>query len=80
MIDGRFTERELGKSFSYQSTNNAWALANHLPYQINFPNTGEIRFANVLKTVVYLAVNEAEDGRPVLEKWHIKREWHNAVD
>lgn len=34
-----------------------------------------VRFAKVLKTVAYVAVDEAEDGTPVIEKWVIKHYW-----
>ena len=36
-----------------------------------FTNDG-IRYANVKKTVAYIAVNEDKYGAPVVEKWSIR--------
>jgi hypothetical protein len=33
----------------------------------------EWRYAKVLKTVAYIAVDEDEYGKPVTEKWDIKK-------
>jgi hypothetical protein len=44
----------------------------------NGQGDGESRYAKVLKTVIYVAVDEDENGQPVLEKWKLKR--HEKYD
>jgi hypothetical protein len=41
-----------------------------MPFEIAMSD-GSFRFAKVLKTVVYIAVDEDENG-PVIEKWDVK--------
>lgn len=67
---GEFTERDFSKAFTYRLTDKAWALENNLPHEIDVLDG--TRSARVLKTVVYVAVDEDANGKPVLEKWHIK--------
>jgi len=31
------------------------------------------RYAVVMKTVAYIAVDEDDEGLPVVEKWHLKK-------
>jgi hypothetical protein len=56
----------------FASTNNAWALTNDLPFEVLFSNTGAIRFARILKTVVRVAVDEMPDGTAKVEKWNCR--------
>jgi hypothetical protein len=39
----------------------------------NGQSEGELRYARVLKTVAYVAVDEDEHGQPILEKWKLKK-------
>ena len=45
-----------------------------MPFEIAMSD-GSFRFARVLKTVVYIAVDEDETGAPVIEKWPVKTVW-----
>ena len=57
----------------YCKTNDAWALANGLEFEIFFEGTLQVkRFAKLLKTVVYVCVDEKDDGTPFLQKWKIE--------
>lgn len=67
--DGRFTEKEFGKHFSYRVTSDAWALGHGLAHEVHVLDG--VRFARILGTVAHVAVDEAADGSPVLEKWRI---------
>lgn len=67
--DGGFTEREFGKRFSYRVTSDAWALGQGLAHEVDVLDG--IRFARILGTVAYVAVDETADGSPVLDKWRI---------
>jgi hypothetical protein len=80
MIDGCFREVSEGNSFRFKRTDNPWAKDNLLPYEVKFENTGEVRFARILKTVAYIAVDEDANGRPVLNKWNIHRIWWNDAE
>ena len=68
---GEFTEVSLGHSFTYRETDNWWAIANGLHYEIDVLDG--VRFAKILKTVAHVAVDESEGGTPVLETWKIKQ-------
>ena len=46
-------------------------FAPDLPHTV-YVGAGETRAARVLKTVAYVAVDEAADGSPVLEKWKLR--------
>lgn len=41
---------------------------------------GGFRYARVLKTVVYVSVDEDEFGQPVIEKWYIKSHRQYSTD
>lgn len=41
--------------------------------QVIFMSDGSTRLALVLKTIVWVVVDEASDGSPVAEKWAIKQ-------
>ena len=51
-----------------------WGIDNGFLHEIAIFD-GSIRFANVKKTVAYVAVDEDDDGKPVVEKWLIKHTW-----
>jgi hypothetical protein len=65
-----FREKDFGNYFSYRPTSNEWAISQGLTHEID---CGEVhRFARVLKTVAHVAIDEAADGTPVIEKWEIR--------
>lgn len=78
---GAFQEKDYGKWFTYRETWDEWARSNGFMHEIDVMdalakqecyNMG-IRYGNVKKTVVYIVVDEAADGSPVIEQWHIKK-------
>lgn len=71
---GMFQEKEHGHWFEYRLTTNEWALEQGLTHEIAVAY-GEKRYAQVKKTVVYVAVDENEHGKAVIVKWSISR--HN---
>jgi hypothetical protein len=64
-------ENELGNGYTYRPSRNPWGLAHGLPHEVDVLDG--TRAAIVKKTVLYIAVDEAADGTPVLEKWHLKK-------
>ena len=68
---GEIQEREYGKWFTFRNTVDEWAKKNRLPHEIDVLDG--VRYAKVLKTVAYVAVDEAPDGRAVIEKWTLKK-------
>lgn len=79
MIQGCFRERDEGHYFEYKTTTNPWALKHGLTCEYT-SEAGHQRFIKLLKTVVYVAVDEKADGSPQLEKWHVKRVWHKEQE
>lgn len=79
-VIGEFKILKLGTHFEYRKTDGntpgqgTWGMENGFYHEIAICD-GSIRFANVAKTVAYVAVNEDEDGKPVVEKWAIKHIW-----
>lgn len=77
---GEFKIVEFGTHFEYRvSKGNAegqgdWGLKNGFMHEIAVCD-GSVRFANVKKTVAYVAVDEDDEGNPVIEKWLIKHTW-----
>lgn len=60
----------------FAQTKDAWALKNNLPFELLFSNTGAIRFARILKTIIYVAVDETENSLPVLNKWNCRTRFY----
>jgi len=54
----------------FAETTDAWPLSHKLRYEIVFGR--EVRFASILKTVVYVAIDEDAEGKPVLQSWNVK--------
>ncbi len=75
---GEFRNLETNKWFSYtKNTTECWK---QYPFLVAVgPNAEEVRYARILKTVVYIVVDEDEYGLPVEEKWLIKHQW-STVD
>ena len=72
-IIGAFTETTKKKRFEYRKSTDKWGISHGLPHEVcvkeNSPS--EWRSANVKGTVCYIATDEGEGGKPVLEKWTI---------
>lgn len=77
---GEFVLPEFGTRFEYRiSKGDAegqgdWGIRNGFPHEIAVCD-GSVRFAIVKKTVAYVAIDEDEDGKPVVEKWKIRHVW-----
>lgn len=72
---GQFRSVSSDRMFEYRHTTDPWAISQGLMYEVcvtDKPNQQAWRYATVKKTVAYIAVDEASDGKPVLEKWSIK--------
>ena len=80
---GSFVEKEVGNTFEFSWNKDElegqafWGYGN-FPHKV-WVASGQIggdsgyRYAEVKKTVVYIAVDEDEYGKPVIEKWQIKQ-------
>lgn len=72
-IIGAFTEATKKKRFEYRLSQNSWGKSHGLPHEVCVSDRkAEWRSANVKGTVCYIAVDEGEEGKPVLEKWAIR--------
>ena len=74
-VAGQFKHKETGLWFDYAARgadDGDWAP--ELPHLI-FVGDGQTRYGIVKKTVAYVAVDEDDFGKPVMEKWPIKN--HN---
>jgi len=77
---GEFIIPEFKTRFEYRiSTGDAprqgdWGIRNGFAHEIAVCD-GSVRFANVKKTVAYVAIGEDWDGKPIVEKWQIKHIW-----
>lgn len=70
-LKGEFQNTETKKWFSYVETKDAWAVSQGLTHEIHVLDG--VRFGNVLKTVAHIAVDEAADGKAVMESWKIQK-------
>lgn len=74
---GSFIEKEVGNTFEFSKNNEPMNVMEDFPHKV-WVASGQIagdsgfRYANVKKTVAYIAVDEDEFGLPVIEKWFIK--------
>ena len=67
---GEFQESEFGKWFTYsKAEENVFGL----PFQIDVLD-GK-RYATILKTVVYVCIDEDDFGQPVMEKWNLVKHY-----
>jgi hypothetical protein len=64
-------QNELNNWYTFRPNSCNWGLKHGLPLEIDVLDG--MRSAKLLKTVVYVAVDENEDGSPVLEKWNVKK-------
>lgn len=77
-LGGQFKEKEYGNFFEFRPTQNPWAIENGLEFEIAVGpdyNNLQVRFAKILKTVAYVAVDEDANGKPVFQKWEIRKQW-----
>ena len=63
---GYFTEKDFGREFTYKLTKDEWAIEHGYTHEIDV-NYGNICFAVVKKTVVYVCTSDNTS-----EKWYIK--------
>lgn len=74
---GSFVEKDYSHLFEFSVNDHdfAWAPQEDFPHLVWVGPGYEVqpRYARVLKTVAYVVVNEDEFGRPVIEKWSIKK-------
>ena len=75
---GSFVEKEIGNTFEFFHNNEPMNVMEDFPHKV-WVASGQIagdsgfRYANVKKTVAYIAVDEDEFGLPVIEKWYLKK-------
>ena len=66
---GSFIEKEFKHEFTYRSTKDEWAIEQGYEHEIDVSvNAGEVRFANVMKTVAYVLCDGLY-GNMVEQKW-----------
>jgi hypothetical protein len=75
---GSFYEKTGKHFFEYRVSKDSWGKSHGLPHEVcvsrkDPSSKGDWRSANVKGTVCYIAVDEDSDGKPVMEKWEIKR-------
>jgi len=51
---GSFIEKEFKHEFTYRNTKDEWAIAQGYKHEIDVGYNGDVRFANVKKTVAYV--------------------------
>jgi hypothetical protein len=79
VIGGQFREKDYKNLFEFRPTTNPWALQNGLNFEVAVgPDNLQVRYARILETVAYVAVDEDEFGKPVLQKWQIKKLWERV--
>lgn len=75
VVLGEFTEKEFGNYFHY-SVNDDMDMPDFAKYPHKVWVGGidqQYRYAEVKKTVAYIVTDEDEYGKPVVEKWLIKK-------
>ena len=66
---GSFIEKEFKHGFTYRNTKDQWAIEQGYEQEIDVGyNAGDVRFANVKKTVAYVLCDDL-DGNAVEQKW-----------
>ena len=75
---GVFVEKDTGNYFEYSDNNEPMNIMEDFPHKVWVGGEGVcgmsgFRYANVKKTVAYIAVDEDEYGLPVIEKWYLKQ-------
>ena len=72
---GEFYLVESKQWFTFRLTTDHWALSHKFLHEIDVGTSSypEVRFANVLKTVANVVIDEDENGYPVVESWKITK-------
>lgn len=68
---GEFFLPETRCWFTFKPSQSQWGIQHGLPHEVDVLDG--TRAARVLKTVAYVAIDEANDGTPVLQRWDIAR-------
>lgn len=72
-VAGHFIEVEYGHYFNFSKPcDSPFFGYNQKVWVGNAPE--QFRWANILKTVVYIVIDEGADGMPIVEKWKIKNQ------
>ena len=76
----QFQHRETKCWFDARTCTHDWGLEHGFTHEITVDSRGiagdyGFRFAEVKKTIAYVAVDEDEFGQPVIEAWPIKVLW-----
>ena len=66
---GQFVEKDVRGVHEYSANTDEMTGAWDFPHILH--TLDGYRYARVLKTVAYIAVDEDAHGQPVIEKWHI---------
>jgi len=69
---GSFIEKEFKCEFTYRSTKDEWAIEQGYEHEIDVGYTGDVRFANVKRTVAYVLCDD-QDGNTVEQKWLLSK-------
>lgn len=75
---GSFLEKDYGNYFEFSNNTEEMTTSWLFPHivWVTTPKEGidsGWRYARVLKTVAYIAVDEDAHGQPIIEKWNIKQ-------
>jgi len=73
---GEFVEKDYGNTFEFSLNNDTQDFCKDYSHKVwvgGIVNEQGYRYANVKKTVAYIAVDEADDGTAIIEKWNIKK-------
>ncbi len=68
---GEFFLPESKRWFTFKLSTHSWGIQHDLPHEVDVLDG--TRAARVLKTVAYVAIDEDQDGAPVLQRWEITR-------
>ena len=68
---GEFYLPETKLWFTFKSSTHQWGIEHGLPHEVDVLDGA--RPPRVLKTVAHVAIDEAPDGTPVLQRWDITR-------
>ena len=74
VVLGEFVEKDCGNYFHYSENPDNYEFCKDFPHLVWVGGIGQqYRYANVKKTVAYIAVDEDEYGNAVVEKWKLKK-------
>lgn len=72
---GEFQEQDVGNWFTFRLTTDPWAVSQGLTHEFDVGDVvgSGVRFAKILKTRAWVAMDEDEFGNAVLELWKFKK-------